>query len=102
VPQSIILRPRCILNRRPSGVGAGSNPAVALILIVVLIGLRFGGEHLKETIMKKRLSVKARVAKRCNGRLASITTHIIETIWAIGTSGTAAVVISSLTHEPQM
>jgi len=52
--------------------------------------------------MKKRLSVKARVAKRCNGRLASITTHIIETIWAIGTSGTAAVVISSLTHEPQM
>jgi hypothetical protein len=51
--------------------------------------------------MKKWLSVKARVAKRCNGRLASITTHITETIWAIGTSVAAAMVISSLTHGPQ-
>jgi hypothetical protein len=51
-----------------------------------------------ETIMKKKLSVKARVAKRCNGRIASIITHISETIWAIGTSAAAAMVISSLTH----
>jgi hypothetical protein len=82
---------------RPSGVGAGSNPAVTLILIVLLIGFRFGGELLKETIMEKWLSVKVRVAKRCIGRVASITTHITETIWAIGTNVAAAMVISSLT-----
>lgn len=48
--------------------------------------------------MKKKLSVKARVAKRCNGRIASIITHIIETVWATGTSVAATMVISSLTH----
>jgi hypothetical protein len=51
--------------------------------------------------MKKWHCVKARVAKRCNGRLASITTHITETIWAIGTSAAAPMVISSLTHTPR-
>ena len=68
-----------------------------LILFVLLIGLRFGGEHLKETIMKKKLSVKARVTK-LNAVVASIITHISETTWAIGTSVTAAMVISTLTH----
>jgi hypothetical protein len=68
-----------------------------LILVVFLIGLRFGGELLKETIMKKKLSVKARVTK-FNAVVASIITHISETIWAIGTSVTAAMVISTLTH----
>ena len=86
---------------RASGVGAGSNPAAALILIVLLIGLRFGGELLKETNMKKWHCVKARVAKRCNGRIASITTQITETVWAIGTSVAAPMVISSLTHAPR-
>jgi hypothetical protein len=71
-----------------------------LIPVVFLIGLRFGGEHLehlKETIMKKKLSVKARVTK-FNAVVASIITHISETIWAIGTSVTAAMAISTLTH----
>ena len=68
-----------------------------LILVVFVIGLRFGGEHLKETIMKKKLSVKARVTK-FNAVVASIITHISETIWAIGTSVTAATAISTLTH----
>ena len=48
--------------------------------------------------MKKKLSVKAHVAKRCNGRIASVITHIIETVPAIGTSVAATTVISSLTH----
>jgi hypothetical protein len=48
--------------------------------------------------MKKKLSDKARVAKRCNGRIASIIAYISETIWATGTSVAAATVISSLTH----
>jgi hypothetical protein len=68
-----------------------------LILVVSLIGLRFGGERLKEMIMKKKLSVKARVTK-CNAVVASSITHISETIWAIGTSIAAAMVISTLTH----
>ena len=71
---------------------------VTLILVVFLIGLRFGGEQLKETIMKKMLSVKARVAKSCNAVVASVITHVSETIWAIGTSVVAAMVISTLTH----
>jgi hypothetical protein len=79
------------------GVGAGSNPAAALILFVLLIGLRFGGEQLKETIMKKWHSVSVRVAKRCN-TVASITTHISEMIWTIGTNVAAEMVISGLTH----
>jgi len=48
--------------------------------------------------MKKKLGVKARVAKRCNGRLASISANISETIWAIGTSVAATMVLSSLAH----
>lgn len=68
-----------------------------LILVVLLIGLRFGGEHLKETIMKKKLSVKARITK-FNAVIATIITHICETIWAIGTGVTAEMVSSTLTH----
>jgi hypothetical protein len=48
--------------------------------------------------MKKKLSVKARVTKYCNAVVASIITHISKTIWAIGTSVAAAMVISTLTH----
>ena len=48
--------------------------------------------------MEKMLSVKARVTKSCNAVVASVITHVSETIWAIGTSVAAAMVISTLTH----
>ena len=48
--------------------------------------------------MKKWHSVSVGVAKRCKRFVASITTHITETIWAIGTNVAAAMVISGLTH----
>jgi hypothetical protein len=47
--------------------------------------------------MKKKLSVKARVTK-FKAAVTSIITHICETIWAIGTSVAAEMVISTLTH----
>ena len=65
----------------------GSNPTAALLLIVLLAGFRFGGEQIKEAIMNTRdrkSNSKACVAKRCNRRLGSVITHLVETIWAIG------------------
>lgn len=38
------------------------------------------------------------VAKRCKSKLASIITHFFETLWAVGASVAAAMVISSPTH----
>jgi hypothetical protein len=71
----------------------GSNPTAALFLVALLTGLRFGGEQIKEAIMNKK---HRKCAAKRNGRLAFIP--FIETIWAIGASVAAAMVISTPTH----
>jgi hypothetical protein len=42
---------------------------------------------------------QACVAKRCKEGLVSIITHLWETIWAVGASVAAAMVISTSTHR---
>lgn len=41
---------------------------------------------------------KACVDKRCKFKLASITNHFFETIWAVGAGAAAAMVISTSTR----
>lgn len=79
----------------------GSNPTAALVLVVILAALRFCGEQIKEAIMNKKnwkSKSKACVDKRCKFKLASITNHFFETIWAVGAGAAAAMVISTSTR----
>ena len=83
---------------RASGVGLGSNPIVALVVIALLAIFRFGGQKAKEAIMNKKLKKsksKARADKRLTSNLASTTNHIFETVWAVGASVAAAMAIST-------
>ncbi len=48
---------------------------------------------------QKYLKTSACAVKHCRTALASITIHLWETIWAVGTSGAAAMVISTSTHH---
>jgi hypothetical protein len=73
------------------GGGTGSSPAITLILVVFLIGLHICGEQ-KEIIMKKMLSVKARVRNCGEFFLFSIFSSTFETIRTIGTSVAAAMI----------
>lgn len=84
-----------------SGVGLGSNPWAALALIVFLTVFRFVGEQIKEAIMSKKIKKTKfgiRTVKRCKKRLAAISPHFFESVWAVGASVAAAMVISSSTH----
>lgn len=79
----------------------GSNPTVALALVAFLTAIRFIGNCIKEAIMsKKRQKSKSNASanKRNKGRLASIIAHFFETVWAMGVSAAATMVISTSTH----
>jgi hypothetical protein len=80
----------------------GSNPTAALVLVALLAAFRFAGEQIKEAIMSKKLrnlKSKVRVVKRCVPKSASIITHVVETIWAMGAGVAAAMVISTSAHR---
>lgn len=84
-----------------SGVGVGSNPTAALVLVVLLAVFRFFGEQIKEAIMSKKTKNSkfgVRVDKRCVSKSASIISHFFETIWAMGAGVAAAMVISTSAH----
>jgi len=79
-------------------VGAGSNPAAALVLVALLSLFHFGNSQLRRIAMMKKTKKsksKSRTAKRQMSKLAMIVTHIFETIWATGVSVAAAMVIST-------
>lgn len=46
----------------------------------------------------KKSKSKVRADKRCESKLASITNHIFETVWAVGASVAAAMAISTSIH----
>jgi hypothetical protein len=48
---------------------------------------------------QRKSKSKARVVTSRKVRSASIINHIFETVWAIGASVTAAIVISTSTHQ---
>jgi len=84
-----------------SGVGVGSNPTAALVLVVLLTAFRFVGEQIKEAIMskkQKKSKSEVRVVKCRMSKVVSIITHFFETVWAMGASAAAAMVISTSTH----
>ncbi len=85
------------------GAGVGSNPAAALVLIAFLAIFRFGGQKAQEAMMNKkreRSKAKATDAEKVKGaKLALITAHFFETVWAVGASVAAAMVISTSTHR---
>lgn len=81
----------------------GSNPTAALVLIACLAIFRFGGQKATEAMMDEkheRTKTKATAADKVKGvTLALITAHIFETVWAVGASVAAAMVISASTHR---
>jgi hypothetical protein len=78
-------------------VGAGANPAVALILIVLFLTIvRFGGETLKEAIMKKKHSDNVRAIRFSVARTA--ISQFADTIWTIGSGAAAELIVPTLTH----
>jgi hypothetical protein len=86
---------------RAPGVGLGSNPIAALVVIALLAIFRFGGQKAKEVFMHKKLKKsksKARADKKLMSNLASISNHIFETVWAVGASVAAAMAISTSIH----
>ena len=79
----------------------GSNPTAALVLSVPLTVIRFVGEQIKEIPMSKKLKKsksKARATKRRFSTLMQIIALFFETIWALGVSVVAAMVISTSTR----
>ena len=82
---------------RPSEVGAGSNPAIALVLVVILIISRFYGQKLKEKTMIKRVKISNQllcVKERMKMKLTMTITSILDVTEAIGASVVAAMVFS--------
>ena len=82
---------------RPSEVGAGSNPAIALVLVVILITIRFCGQILKEKPMIKRVKISNQllcVKERMKMKLTMTITSILDVTEAIGASVVAAMVFS--------
>jgi hypothetical protein len=90
-----------MLRYSPSGVGVGSNPTAALVLVALLTVFRFFGEQTKEVIMSKRHWKSRSVvsaAKRLRVKLASIVAHFFETVWAMGAGVAVAMAFSTSTH----
>ena len=82
---------------RPSEVGAGSNPAIALVLVVILIISRFCGQILKEKPMMKKVKISNHllcVRERMKTKLTMMITSILDIKEAIGASVVAAMVFS--------
>ncbi len=96
-----------IIGFRASGVGAGSNPATVLVLIVLLLTcciIDWCGQQLKEENMKNKhensreLKSENRAVKRRITKLAGPVTCIFNVVWAFGVSTVAAMATPLLTH----
>lgn len=84
-----------------SGVGVGSNPTTALVLVALLTVFRFAEDKIKEVIMNKKLKnskSKVRVVKRFKSNLVLFLTHLFENVWAIGAGVAGAMAFSTSTH----
>ena len=82
---------------RSSEVGAGSNPAITLVLVTILIISRFCGQILKEMSMTKRVKISNQllcVGERMKTKLTMMITSILDVTEAIGASVVAAMVFS--------
>lgn len=89
------------VSNSSSGVGVCSNPTAALALVAVLAAFRFVGEQIKEAIMSRKTKNSKflfSVEKRRKPKLASIISHIFESIWAMGAGVAAVMVISTSAH----
>lgn len=83
---------------RSSVVGAGSNPAAALVLVALLsVMMIFNANIRRKAIMKmtdENYSEESK-AKRVLTKLMMNVTYILETVWATGVGVAAAMVISA-------
>lgn len=87
-----------IMVTRSSVVGAGSNPAAALVLVALLSVLLILNTNIRRNAMMKmteETKSKSCNAKRILTKLTMNLTHVFETIWATGVSVAAAMVIST-------
>jgi hypothetical protein len=94
--QIVTLAPIFIVTRS-SVIGAGSNPAAALILVVLLSVLLILNTKIKENAMMKmteETKSKSCEAKRKLTKLTMNLTHFFETTWATGVGVAAAMVTS--------
>ena len=86
--------------------GPGSNPATvpALIALLVICGLNYCGQKLKEVSMKnqrkksRKSKSKACTVKRRITYLAMPVACIFDVVWAIGASTVAAMASPLLLH----
>ena len=83
---------------RSSVVGAGSNPAAALVLVAFLSVMMIINANLRRKAMMKMTDdtySEESKAKRVLTKLTMNLAYIIETVWATGVSVAAAMVISA-------
>ena len=79
-------------------VGAGSNPAAALVLVAFLSVLMILNANMRRKAMMKMTDEnysEESKAKRVLTKLTMNVTYIVETVWATGVSVAAAMVISA-------